>query len=141
MPFDVNKATGTWKYGECSDNYKQIMEKFGLFSPEMLDQLMGAEFLIHCSLSGNVITFKLTSKGKTVENTYPLGVEGEETDFRGTKRKVTSTIEGDSLISVYPNHDGKGLSFHITRHFVDDNTMHVAFKFGDLEGWSTYKRC
>ncbi|KAI8514610.1 calycin super [Branchiostoma belcheri] len=141
MPFDVKKFTGTWKHGECSDNYKQIMEKLGLLPPEMLDQMMGLEFPVHSSLSGNAITMKMTSMGKTVENTCTLGVECEETDPRGTKRKVTFTMEGDSLISVYPNHDGKGLSVRNSSHFVDDNTMHVAFKVGDLEGWSTYKRC
>ncbi|XP_078674386.1 fatty acid-binding protein 12-like [Branchiostoma floridae x Branchiostoma belcheri] len=141
MPFDVKKFTGTWRHGECSDNYKQIMGKLGLLPPEMLDQMMGLEFPVHSSLSGNVITMKMTSMGKTVENTHTLGVECEETDPRGTKRKVTFTMEGDSLISVYPNHDGKGLSVRNSSHFVDDNTMHVAFKVGDLEGWSTYKRC
>ncbi|XP_019632435.1 PREDICTED: fatty acid-binding protein 1, liver-like [Branchiostoma belcheri] len=140
MPFDVNKSTGKWKHGENSDNYKQIMEKLGVPS-EMWDQLKDAEFPVNSSLSGNVMTSKVEAMGKTIENTFTLGVEGEETDPMGTKRKVTYTMEGEDLVSVYPSHDGKGLTVTTRRHFVDDNTIRVAFKVGDLEGWATSKRC
>ncbi|XP_019632437.1 PREDICTED: uncharacterized protein LOC109476049 isoform X1 [Branchiostoma belcheri] len=140
MPFDVNKSTGKWKHGENSDNYKQIMEKLGV-PPEMWDQLKDAEFPVNSSLSGNVMTSKLEFMGKTIENTLTLGVEGEETDPMGMKRKVTYTMEGEDLVSVYQNYDGKGLTVHMTRHFVDDNTIRVTFKVGDLEGWATEKRC
>ncbi|XP_066297840.1 fatty acid-binding protein, liver-type-like [Branchiostoma lanceolatum] len=140
MPFDVNKSSGTWKHGENSDNYMKIMEKLGV-PAEMWDQLKAAEWPVNSSLSGNVMTSKVDFQGKTIENKFTMGEEGEETDPMGTKRKVIYTMEGDNLVSVYPNHDGKGLSVHTSRHFVDDNTIHVTMKVGDLEGWATSKRC
>ncbi|CAH1264109.1 Hypp2891 [Branchiostoma lanceolatum] len=80
--------------------------------------------------------------GKQQETTLTLGVEGEEHDpIAGKKRRVTYTIEGDYLVSVFPDYNGSGTSMRLSRHFVDEDTIHTGVKFGDLEGWQVMKRC
>ncbi|KAI8486302.1 hypothetical protein Bbelb_360180 [Branchiostoma belcheri] len=109
---------GKWKYDSYSDNYPQVMEKLG-----------------------DVMTSKVVYDGKTIENSLTLGVEGEENDLSGKKKRVIWTLEGDSLVSVHPDHDGKGLSVRTDRQYVDDDTIRTTIKAGDLEGWALIKRC
>ncbi|XP_078657777.1 fatty acid-binding protein, adipocyte-like [Branchiostoma floridae x Branchiostoma belcheri] len=141
MPFPVDKFCGTWKHGNHSDNYPEIMEKVGV-TPEKFKKMQESSFPVNASLTGDKLCFKVEFMGKTWENNFTLGVEGEEEDaVTGRMRKVTYTIEGDNLISVYPDHDGKGLTARVCRHFVDDDTIHTDFKAGDVEGWTQSKRC
>ncbi|XP_035699829.1 fatty acid-binding protein type 2-like [Branchiostoma floridae] len=141
MPFPVDKSCGTWRHGSHSDNYPQIMEKLGV-PAEMVKKIQEATFPVNHSLSGDKLTIKYEFMGKLQESTLTLGVEGEEDDPSvDRKRKVTYTMEGDNLVSVYPDRDGKGTSMRVSRHFVDDDTIHVDIKIGDLEGWTTSKRC
>ncbi|CAH1243505.1 fatty acid-binding protein, liver-like isoform X3 [Branchiostoma lanceolatum] len=141
MPFPVEKSCGSWKHNANSDNYQQIMEKLGV-PAEMFKTLQESTFPVNASLSGDKYTAKVEFMGKVHEDTFTLGVEGEEDDPTvGRKRKVTYTIEGDNLVSVYPDHDGSGTSIRVSRHFVDDDTLHTDIKVGDLEGWTTAKRC
>ncbi|CAH1243502.1 Hypp7104 [Branchiostoma lanceolatum] len=109
----------------------------------MLQKLQKATFPVgKASLSGDKFTSKYEYMGKTLESTFTLGVQGEEDDPAvGRKRKVTKTMEGDHLVSVYPDHDGSGTPMRISRHFVDDDTIHSDIKVGDLEGWMVSKRC
>nr|ABF83552.1 fatty acid binding protein [Branchiostoma belcheri tsingtauense] len=140
MPFPVDKFCGTWKHGSHSDNYLQMMEKFGM-SAEMLKKIQESTFPMNASLVGDKLTFKVEFEGKTYENNFTLGVEGEEEDATsGKKRKVTYTIEGDHLVSVYPDPDGKVTS-RVCRHFDDDDTIHTDIKAGDVEAWTKSKRC
>ncbi|XP_035699830.1 fatty acid-binding protein Fh15-like [Branchiostoma floridae] len=141
MPFPVEKCCGTWKHGSNSDNFPQIMEKLGIPS-EMVNKVEEAIIPSKTFLSGDKLTITYEFLGETLESTFTLGVEGEEEDPTvGEKKKVTYTIEGDNLVAVYPDHDGKGTSVRLSRHFVDDDTMHFDIKVGDLEGWTTSKRC
>ncbi|XP_078657346.1 fatty acid-binding protein 1, liver-like [Branchiostoma floridae x Branchiostoma belcheri] len=140
MSFDVAKMAGKWKYDSYSDNYPQVMEKLGV-PKEGFEKLRVAEFPLDISLSGNVMTSKVVYDGKTIENRLTLGVEGEENDLSGKKKRVTWTLEGDSLVSVHPDHDGKGLSVRTDRQYVDDDTIRTTIKAGDLEGWALIKRC
>ncbi|XP_078574657.1 fatty acid-binding protein Fh15-like [Branchiostoma floridae x Branchiostoma japonicum] len=141
MPFPVEKSCGTWKHGKHSDNYQEIMEKLGL-PAEMFKKMQESSFPVSSSLSGDKFTSKVEFMGKSRESTFTFGVEGEEDDMStGKKRKVTYTMEGDNLVSVYPDHDGKGTSVRLSRHFVDDNTIRTDIKVGDLEGWTTSNRC
>ncbi|CAH1243503.1 Hypp7105 [Branchiostoma lanceolatum] len=141
MPFPVEKSCGTWKHDRQSDNYPQIFEKLGI-PAEMVQKLKGTTFSVNHSLSGDKFTSKFEFNGKPQESTFTLGVEGEEHDQTvGRKRKVTYTIEGDNLVSVFPDHDGKGTPMRVSRHFIDDDTIHIDVTVGGVEGWTTYKRC
>ncbi|XP_066299121.1 fatty acid-binding protein Fh15-like [Branchiostoma lanceolatum] len=141
MPFPVEKSCGTWKHDKNSDNYKQIMEKLGV-SAEIFQKIQESTFPVNASLSGDKYTSKVEFMGKVHESTFTLGVEGEEDDPSvGRKRKVTYTMEGDNLVSVYPDHDGSGTAVHVSRHFLDDDTIHTDVKIGDIVGWTTSKRC
>ncbi|XP_066298315.1 fatty acid-binding protein 1-like [Branchiostoma lanceolatum] len=140
MPFDVAKMSGKWKFDSFSDNYPQVMDKMGVPS-DRFEKVRATEFPLDISLQGNVMTSKLVYLGKTIENSLTMGEEGEENDTSGKKRMVTYTLEGDCLVSVYPDHDGKGLPVHTSRHFVDDDTIRMTIKAGDVEGWALIKRC
>eukprot|EP00058_Branchiostoma_floridae_P018413 XP_002603902.1 hypothetical protein BRAFLDRAFT_102260 [Branchiostoma floridae] len=135
MPFDLERGTGTWKLSKYSDNFGEIMVKLGV-PAEYMDTFKAIEVCIECTVSGNTFTDKVTMMGKTTINTYTLGEECEETDHTGTKRKVTYTMDGDTLAHVYPNHDGKGLVVRQTLRWIDDKTLHRTYNVGDLEGWS-----
>ncbi|XP_019645453.1 PREDICTED: uncharacterized protein LOC109486181 [Branchiostoma belcheri] len=141
MPFPVDKFCGTWKHGDHSDNYPQIMEKIDV-TAEKFKEMKESPFPIDASLTGDKLSFKVEFMGKTWVTNHTLEVEGEEEDaVTGKMKKVTYTIEGDKLISVYPDHDGKGLAMRFCRRFVDDDTIHVDVKAGDVEGWIQFKRC
>ncbi|CAH1243067.1 Hypp7029 [Branchiostoma lanceolatum] len=139
MPFDLERSSGTWKIGKHSDNFKEIMMKLGV-PAEALDMLITSEVSVECTVSGNTFTDKSTMLGKTTVNTFTFGEECEETDHTGTKRKVTYTMEGDSMVFVYPNHDGKGLVVRQAMRWTDDKTIRHEYKVGDLEGWAEGQR-
>ncbi|XP_035699645.1 uncharacterized protein LOC118432223 [Branchiostoma floridae] len=122
MPFPVEKSCGTWKHGIHSDNYQQIMEKLG--TCVICNSFMARPWAIF--RSSGLVVFKSSSS-------YCI--------FKFWLGKVTYTMEGDNLVSVYPDHDGKGTPMRVSRRFVDDDTMHTDFSVGDLEGWVTSKRC
>ncbi|XP_066285391.1 fatty acid-binding protein Fh15-like [Branchiostoma lanceolatum] len=141
MPFPVEKSCGTWKHHSHSDNYPQLMEKLGV-PAEMVQKIQETTIPVNHSLSGDKFTSKFEFMGKTLENTFTLGVEGEEHDPTvDRKRKVTYTIDGENLVSVYADHDGKGTPMRVSRHFVDDDTIHIDVTVGDLDGWTISKRC
>ncbi|CAH1243059.1 FABP12 [Branchiostoma lanceolatum] len=139
MPFDLAKGTGTWKGSKHSDNHPEIMAKMGI-PAEVQAMLKDAEFPVEMTVSGNTFTSKRTMLGKTSENTFTLGKECEEVDPTGHKRMVTYTMEGDTLVSVHPNHDGKGLVVRQTRKWLDDKTLRSEYKVGDLEGWTEMQK-
>ncbi|CAH1243060.1 FABP12 [Branchiostoma lanceolatum] len=139
MPFDLAKGTGTWKGSKHSDNHPEIMAKMGI-PAEVQAMLKDAEFPVEMTVSGNTFTSKRTMLGKTSENTFTLGKECEEVDPTGHKRMVTYTMEGDTLVSVHPNHDGKGLVVRQTRKWLDDKTIRTEYKVGDLEGWTEMQK-
>ncbi|CAH1243071.1 FABP2 [Branchiostoma lanceolatum] len=139
MPFDIAKETGTWKASGNSDNYGEILQKLGV-PPDMLPKILEIEYSVEMTVSGDKFTYKLTEFGQTSVNTFTLGVESEEQDAWGTKRMVTYSLEGDTLVNTYPSVDGKGLHFRSARRFVDDNTIRTELKVGDMEGWSEAKR-
>ncbi|XP_066298479.1 fatty acid-binding protein 12-like isoform X1 [Branchiostoma lanceolatum] len=142
MPFPVEKSCGSWKHNANSDNYQQIMEKLGV-PAEKFQKLQTGTFPVSASLSGDKYTSKVELMGEVREKTFTLGVESDDDDrLSGRKRKVTYTIEGDNLVSVFPDHDGSGTPVRVSRHFVDDDTIRTDIKVGDdLEGWVTTKRC
>nr|AAT38124.1 liver-basic fatty acid binding protein [Branchiostoma belcheri tsingtauense] len=139
MPFDLAKGTGTWKGTKRSDNYGEIMTKMGI-PAEAQAMLKDAEIPLEITVSGNTFTSKGTMLGKTATNTFTIGEECEETDPTGNKRKVTYTMEGDTLVSVHPNHDGKGLVVRQTRRWLDDKTTRTEYKCGDLEGFTEMQK-
>ncbi|XP_035666508.1 fatty acid-binding protein 2, liver-like [Branchiostoma floridae] len=140
MPFDIGKTNGTWKVNRTSDNYIQLLGKLGV-PEDIAKKSLDAEYPLQMTVSGDSFSSKMEVMGKTVENSYTLGVEGMEQDALGKTRKVTYTQEGDCLVSVYPDYDGMGLVFRHSRRFLDDNTLHLDMTVGDLEGWSESKRC
>ncbi|XP_078575221.1 fatty acid-binding protein, adipocyte-like [Branchiostoma floridae x Branchiostoma japonicum] len=133
MPFNIPEGKGTWKLAKHSDNYPEIMAKMGI-PPQVQQVMKDAEVTMETTVSGKTLTNKRTILGRTTENTIILGEECEEMDPNGTKRKVTCTLEGDTLVFVYPNHDGKGLEVRQTLRWEGDNTMRMEYKVGDLEG-------
>ncbi|KAI8486301.1 Fatty acid-binding protein, liver-type [Branchiostoma belcheri] len=139
MPYDLAKETGNWKGCGNSDNYGEILQKLGV-PPDMVPKILEIEYSVEMTVSGDQFTYKITEFGQTSVNTFTLGVESEEQDAWGTKRMVTYSMEGDSLVNTYPSVDGKGLHFRSSRRFLDDNTIHTDLKVGDLEGWSEAKR-
>ncbi|XP_066297873.1 fatty acid-binding protein, liver-like [Branchiostoma lanceolatum] len=144
MPFDLERSSGTWKIGKHSDNFKEtrylkMSDSLGV-PAEALDMLITSEVTVECTVSGNTFTDKSTMLGKTTVNTFTFGEECEETDHTGTKRKVTYTMEGDSMVFVYPNHDGKGLVVRQAMRWTDDKTIRHEYKVGDLEGWAEGQR-
>ncbi|CAH1243070.1 Hypp7032 [Branchiostoma lanceolatum] len=139
MSFDIAKETGTWKASGNSDNYGEILQKLGI-PPSMVPKILEMEYSVQITVSGDKFTYKLTKFGMTSVNTFTLGVESEEQDAWGTKRMVTYSLEGDTLVNTYPSVNGKGLHFHSARRFVDDNTIRTELKVGDMEGWSEVKR-
>ncbi|XP_019632439.1 PREDICTED: fatty acid-binding protein, intestinal-like [Branchiostoma belcheri] len=140
MPFDLAKWNGTWKQGNRSDNYQQIMEKLGV-PAEGIQKFMESELSMDATLSGNVLTTKVGFLGKTIENSNTLGQEGKETGAMSNTIATVWSMEGDYLIAVYPDFDGKGLVVSQKRRFVDDNKIMTEMKAGDLEGWVEYIRC
>ncbi|CAH1256741.1 Hypp1713 [Branchiostoma lanceolatum] len=117
------------------------MEKLGV-PADMFENVKKATIPFNGSLSGNKFAIKFEFMGKTQESTFTLGVEGEEHDSTvGRKRKVTYTMEGDYLVTTYPDHDGSGTPMRVSRHLVDDDTIQIDVTVGGLEGWITSKRC
>ncbi|XP_066274352.1 fatty acid-binding protein, liver-like isoform X2 [Branchiostoma lanceolatum] len=140
MSFDIGKTNGTWRVSKTSDNYIQLLEKLGV-PEDMAKKSLEAEYPLQMTVSGDTFSSKMEVLGKTVENSYTLGAEAMEEDALGRTRKVIYTMEGDCLVSVYPDYDGAGMVFRHSRCFLDDNTLHLDMKVGDLEGWSESKRC
>ncbi|XP_019632356.1 PREDICTED: fatty acid-binding protein, liver-like [Branchiostoma belcheri] len=124
MPYDLAKETGNWKGCGNSDNYGEILQKLGV-PPDMVPKILEIEYSVEMTVSGDQFTYKITEFGQTSVNTFTLGVESEEQDAWGTKRMVTYSMEGDSLVNTYPSVDGKGLHFRSCRRFLDDNTIHT----------------
>ncbi|CAH1243586.1 Hypp7126 [Branchiostoma lanceolatum] len=139
MPFDFEGSSGTWKVMKTSDNYPQVMQKLGM-SPGNLEKLMQIGVWSEVKDLGDKYSFKSKMMGLEMDNTFKLGEECEQTDFAGTKRKVTFTVEGDDLVAVYPNFDGQGLHVRQTRTRTDQNTMRMTFKIGELVGWNEAKK-
>ncbi|XP_019632355.1 PREDICTED: fatty acid-binding protein 2, liver-like [Branchiostoma belcheri] len=134
MPYDLAKETGTWTSGKSSDNWGECLQKLGV-PADMIEQVKNEKYVVEVTVSGDSVTYKMTEFGETSVNTFTLGVEGDEKDSMGT-RKVTHTLEGDLLVSNYPNFDGKGMKMRTVRRWIDDNTIHAEFTIGDnLSGW------
>ncbi|KAI8486304.1 hypothetical protein Bbelb_360200 [Branchiostoma belcheri] len=108
---------------------------------EGIQKFMESELSMDATLSGNVLTTKVGFLGKTIENSNTLGAEGKETGAMSNTIATVWSMEGDYLIAVYPDFDGKGLVVSQKRRFVDDNKIMTEMKAGDLEGWVEYVRC
>ncbi|CAH1271057.1 Hypp4548 [Branchiostoma lanceolatum] len=137
MPLDLETLSGTFKLCNKSDNLVQLLQKLGE-PPQLIENLERVEMQLEIKVTGNNFTAKTTMMGMASVNTYTLGAECEEKGLQN--RKVTCTIQGDALVSDYPNHDGKGLVVRRSRRFLDDNTVRTEYKVGDLEGWYDFKK-
>ncbi|XP_078575136.1 fatty acid-binding protein Fh15-like [Branchiostoma floridae x Branchiostoma japonicum] len=133
MPYDLVKETGTWTTSKSSDNWSECLVKLGV-PPDMVEKVKQEKYDVVVTVSGDTCTYKMTEFGETSVNTFTFGVEAEEKDSMGS-RKVIHTMEGDALVSNYPNYDGKGMPLRTSRRWLNDNTILSEFKVGDLEGW------
>eukprot|EP00058_Branchiostoma_floridae_P018415 XP_002603904.1 hypothetical protein BRAFLDRAFT_130001 [Branchiostoma floridae] len=124
MPYDLVKETGTWTTSKSSDNWSECLVKLGVPS-DMVEKVKQEKYDVVVTVSGDTCTYKMTEFGETSVNTFTFGVEAEEKDSMGS-RKVIHTLEGDALVSNYPNYDGKGMPLRTSRRWLNDNTILAA---------------
>ncbi|XP_034951785.1 fatty acid-binding protein, liver-like [Chelonus insularis] len=105
---------------ERSENIDEYFRTLGV--PFLVRKMMSVSYpTLEISQDGDKFTLKTTTLIRTQVSEFTLGVEYEESMASGVTLKNTTTLEGDSLITISISDDGN----KVTRRydFTDDGVV------------------